>query len=273
MKSVKHQEMNDGRIYAVVTGASSGIGWGVAVELAKQGYSIVAVSNQAEALAHLKSELEGKYSVTVELIDCDLAKNDAAQKVFGFCEKNKLQVEILVNNAGVLVYGEVIHIEVGQAKSIMQLHMNTPAMLCKLFIAKMVKNKKGYILNVSSISSVMPFPFISLYGPTKTFIRQFTKALRFEMHGTGVQVTCLLPGATATALYDPEKVNLKLAMKLGVMQSPKDVAKIGVRSLFKGKKECVPGLINKFTMLFVRIVPDFIIAFIYRKKKHHFVTR
>lgn len=263
--------MNDRRIYAVVTGASSGIGWHITKELAKKGYSIVAVSNQAEALAQLKSEMESKYSIRVRLIDCDLADNDAAKKVFDFCEQNELHVEVLVNNAGVLVYGEVIHIDVDVAKNILQLHMNTPAVLCRLFAETMVKNKKGYILNVSSISSVMPYPFISFYGPTKTFIRQFTKALRFEMNGTGVHVTCLLPGATATALYDPEKVNLKLAMKLGVMQNPGHVAKAGVRSLFKNKKQCVPGLINKFTMLFVRIVPDFLIAFIYRKKRHKLV--
>lgn len=264
--------MNDGRSYAVVTGASSGIGWFMAVELAKKGYSIVAVSNQAEALAQLKSDLERKYSIKVKLIDCDLAKNDAAEKVFQFCEQNKLHVEVLVNNAGVLVYGAFIHIDVDVANNILQLHMNTPAMLCRLFADKMVKNKKGYILNVSSISSVMPYPFISFYGPTKTFIRQFTKALRFEMNGTGVHVTCLLPGATATALYDPEKVNLKLAMKLGVMQTPEHVAKVGIRSLFKDQKQCIPGLINKFTMLFVRIVPDFLIAFIYKKKRHHFIN-
>ena len=92
------------------------------------------------------------------------------------------------------------------------------------------------------------------------------------MNGTGVAVTCLLPGATATGLYDPEKVNIQLAMKLGVMKNPEDVAKAGIRSLFKNRKECVPGLINKFFMLFVRIVPDFIIAFIYRKKKNEFVS-
>ena len=263
--------MIDQEKYAVVTGASSGIGWFIAAELAKKGYSIVAVSNQGPELHKLKSELQALYSIHVRVFDCDLSKNDAAEKVFEFCVKNKLQIEVLVNNAGILIYGELTRIDVEQTKSILQLHMDTPAMLCRMFGAAMVETGKGYMMNVSSISSVMPYPFISLYGPTKTFIRQFTKALRFEMNDTGVHVSCLLPGATATALYDPEKVNLTLAMRLGVMKTPEDVAKAGVKSMFNQRKECVPGVFNKFIMLFVRIVPDFLIAFIYRKKKNEFV--
>jgi len=254
--------------YAVITGASSGIGWFVAVELAKKGYSIVGVSNQADALAQLKSELEKKYSINVLTFYCDLAKNDGAEMVFDFCQQKGIEVDILVNNAGILVYGEVIKIDIERTKNILQLHMHTPALLCRLFTEVMVKNHKGYILNVSSISSVMPFPVISLYGPSKTFIRHYTKALRFEMKGTGVYVSCLLPGATATALYDPDKVNIALAMKLGVMKTPEDVAKVGIKALFKNKSECIPGAINKITMFIIPLLPNFLIDYIYRKKKH-----
>jgi len=260
--------MNDKPNYAVITGASSGIGWFVAVEMAKRGYSIVGVSNQAEALENLKSELQSKYKINVLTLYCDLAKNDAAEMIFNFCQQKNLRVDVLVNNAGILVYGELIRIDIEKTKNILQLHMDTPAVLCRLFADVMVKNRKGYILNVSSISSVMPFPVISLYGPTKTFIRHFTKALGFEMKGTGVHVSCLLPGATATALYDPEKVNLSRAIKLGVMKSPEDVANAGVDALFKNKAECIPGIINKIIILIVPILPHFLIDYIYRKKKN-----
>jgi len=264
--------MIDQAKYAVITGASSGIGWFVAVELAKKGYSIVGVSNQAEALDKLKSELEKKYNIKVLTYCCDLARNDAAEMVFNFCQQRSLEVDVLVNNAGILVYGEVIRIDIEKTKNILQLHMNTPAVLCRLFADVMVKKNSGYILNVSSISSVMPFPVISLYGPTKTFIRQFTKALGFEMKGTGVHVSCLLPGATATALYDPKKVNIAKAMKLGVMKSPEDVAKAGVEALFKNKAECIPGVINKIIMFIIPILPNFLIDYIYRKKKNELVN-
>lgn len=257
--------MNDViRKYAIVTGASSGIGWHISKELAKKGYAIVAVSNQPELLTQLKSELEQDFQIEVLTFDCDLTKTDAAHNIFEFCQKKNLFVEILVNNAGILVYGEVTNITLKSTKNILYLHMNTPALLCRLFGEQMVKNKNGYILNVSSISSVMPYPLISLYGPTKTFLRHFSKALHIEMKRNNVNVTCLLPGATATALYDKDKINLPLALKLGVMQKPAYVAKAGLTALFNNKRESIPGLLNKLTMLFVPLVPTVIIQLIYK---------
>ena len=260
--------MGESPKYAIVTGASSGIGWCISKELANRGYSIVAVSNQAVQLNKLKSELENSYPINVQTIDYDLTNNDAAQRIFDFCQKKNLMVEVLVNNAGILVYGDVVSIDTKKTKNILQLHMNTPVMLCRLFGEVMVKNRKGYILNVSSISSMMPYPLISLYGPTKTFLRQFTRALRTEMKGTGVSVSCLLPGATATAMYDTKKINIPLALKFGIMKKPEFVAKVGVATLFKKKAEVIPGMFNKITMLFIPLFPDFIIGFIYRKKKN-----
>ena len=251
--------------YAVVTGASSGIGWHVSKELAQKGYDLVAVSNQPELLTKLKFELEQSFQVQVLTIDIDLTKNDAAQNIFDFCQKNNLTIEVLVNNAGILVYGEVTSIELERTENILHLHINTPVMLCRLFGEIMVNNQKGYILNVSSISAVMPYPLISLYGPTKTFLRHFSKALHIEMKRTNVNVTCLLPGATATALHDKDKINLSLAMKIGVMEKPEFVAKAGVMALFKQKRECVPGILNKFTVLFLPFLPTFIIRLIYKR--------
>jgi len=251
--------------YAVVTGASSGIGWHISKELAIKGYSLVAVSNQAQQLINLKSELEKSYQIKVLTVDCDLSKNNAAENIFDFCQKKNLNVEVLVNNAGILVHGELVNTDLIRAKNILQLHMNTPVMLCRLFGKVMVKNQKGYILNVSSISAVMPYPTISLYGPSKTFLRRFTKALRIELKEKKVIVSCLIPGATATALYDPDKINIPLAMRLGVMKKPGFVARAGVAALFKNKAESIPGLANKFIMFIIHFLPIFVIGFIYRK--------
>jgi len=250
--------------YAVVTGASSGIGWHIAKELAKRGYSLVAVSNQPELLDKLRFELEQNFQIQVLTVDYDLTKKDAAKKIFDFCQHKNLTIEILVNNAGILVYGEVISIDLKSTENILDLHMNTPVMLCRMFGEVMVQNQKGYILNVSSISAVMPYPLISLYGPTKTFLRHFSKALRIEMKRNNVSVTCMLPGATATALHDKDKVDLSLAMKLGVMKKPEFVARAGVTALFKRKGESIPGLLNKFTVLFLPLLPTFIVRHIYK---------
>lgn len=251
--------------YALVTGASSGIGRYLSFELAKRGYSIVAVSNQVEALETLKSECENRFSISVNTICCDLTKENAAEYLFDFCQSREIVVDVLVNNAGILVYGEVIQVDTLEAKNILNLHMQTPVLLCKLFGTPMAANKHGYILNVSSISAIMPYPTISLYGPTKTFLRKFSRALRTEMKESGVIVSCLIPGATATPLHDPYEVDIPLALKLGVMRRPEFVAKKAMHALFKNNAECVPGIFNKLIMFLIPMVPNFIIQMIYKK--------
>ena len=259
--------MNKSEIYALITGASSGIGWHISRELAKRGYSVVAVSNQPEQLKKLKSELEETSLIDVQTLECDLSETGAAESIFDFCQQKELQVDVLVNNAGMLVFGEVVGAETEKVRSILQLHMNTPVMLCRLFGELMVKNHMGYILNVSSISAVMPYPTISLYGPTKTFLRKFTRALRTELKETGINVLCLLPGGTVTSLYDTKNINLSLTMRLGIMKKPEVVAKAGVRALFKRRAECIPGLLNKFVIRIIPLIPNSLIGFIYRKTK------
>ena len=257
--------------YALITGASSGIGWHLSIELAQRGYSIIAVSNQPQQLEDLKKELEQKYAVQVFTLNLNLALPDSAKQVFDFCEANSIEVEALVNNAGILIFGEAARVEYAKAATILQLHMNTPALLCRLFGEKMMARKKGFILNVSSISSVMPYPGISLYGPSKTFLRYFTRALRTEMKLYEVNVTCLLPGATATALYDTHNINVPLAMKLGVMKKPEGIAKAGVNALFNNRAECIPGWINKLTVRIIPYVPHVFIGLIHKSAR--FVKR
>lgn len=250
--------------YALITGASSGIGRQISIELAQRGYSIFAVSNQPEQLDLLKKELEHAYGITVQPFNIDLSREGAAKTVFEFCETSLLEVEVLVNNAGMLVIGEAVTVDYSRAADILQLHVNTPALLCQLFGKKMSERKTGYILNVSSISAVMPYPIISFYGPSKTFIRSFTRALRTEMKSTGINVTCLIPGATATALYEGHHVNIPLAMKLGVMKKPESVAHAGVKSLFKGRAECIPGVLNKLIVFSLPFIPSLLIEWIYQ---------
>ena len=263
--------MDHYRKYAVVTGASSGIGWHISEALAHKGYDIIAASNQPSQLDDLKKKLEQVYPVTVAIINIDLAQENSAQQIFDYCEKNNLEVEVLVNNAGILVFGEAVQVDYSRIKNILNLHMTTPALLCRLFGEQMVRRRAGFILNVSSISSVMPYPGISLYGPTKAFLRYFTRALRTEMKHYGIKVTCLIPGATATALYESPDLNIPLLMKLGVIKKPETVAKACVKALFNDRAECIPGFLNKLTVLLVPLVPHFIIGFIHRRT--HIVRR
>jgi uncharacterized protein len=251
--------------YALVTGASSGIGWHISEELAKKGYSIVAVSNQPVHLQDLKALLERVYGIQVIAFNTDLSQEDSAICVFNFCNEKNLVIEVLVNDAGMFFFGEITKIDFDSVKSILALHIATPALLCRLFGEQMVKNRKGFILNLSSITAVMPYPGISLYGPTKAFLRYFTRALRTEMKYYGIKVTCLLPGATATALYDTSQFNTARLMRLGLMKKPESVAKAGINSLFKNRAECIPGFLNRLIVLLVPLLPHFLIELINRK--------
>lgn len=251
--------------FALVTGASSGIGLAISRILAAKGYSLVMVSNQAEPLQILAKEFSEKFGVDCIPFFADLSLPESGEELFHFTQQNNLRIEILVNNAGILLFGELAHLAPGQSERIINLHIFTPVKLCRLYSEIMLQNRMGMILNISSISAVMPYPGISLYGPTKTFIRYFSRAIRHELLPYGVSVTCAMPGATETGLYDPQKINLKLAKQLGVMHDAEFVAYKLVKAMFKRKAIVIPGLINKITVAMVPIVPSFFIGWIHRK--------
>ncbi len=256
--------MNNTKLFALITGGSSGIGWAIAQQLAARQYNLVLVSNQTEQLQVCKALAEEIYKVRCHTLNADLTFSSSAQLVFDFCQTNQLDIEVLVNNAGMLVFSEVVEAPLEKINAILQLHMYTPVMLCHLFGAQMKKKRAGYVMNISSISAVMAYPGISLYGPTKTFMRSFTKAFRSEMLLYHVNVSCVLPGATATALYDPNRVNIDLAKKLGVMHEAEFVAKKSIDALFSNRAECIPGFMNKLTVWLLPYIPQFIILLIHR---------
>ncbi len=258
--------MNTMGFWALVTGASSGIGWHISEQLAAKGCNIIAVSNQETELQELKRSLEQKQRIQVRTVYQDLAIESAAQELYDFCQDQNIQPDILVNNAGILLFGEMVDSDFKAVKSILNLHVNTPALLCRLFGAQMKGRHSGYILNVSSISSVMPFPTISVYGPTKTFLRYFTRAIRTELKPYGVYVSCLIPGTTDTPLNDPFGANMSLGRKMGIVKGPDSVAKAGIRALFRNRPVSIPGLLNKAIVLLVPLVPRFIITFANRQR-------
>jgi short-subunit dehydrogenase len=249
--------------YALVTGASSGIGWHISIGLAQRGYHIIAVSNQPARLDMLQKEVEQAYPVRVVKINRDLGNEEAASSVFNLCKEQNIQVDLLVNNAGMLVYGEMAEAGYGSVRSILQLHVTTPALLCRLFGEQMKTRRYGYILNVSSISAVMPYPTISLYGPTKAFMRHFTRAIRTELKPYGVHVTCLIPGATDTPLNEQQPFDVNRGKRIGVVKEPDRVAGAGVKALFRNRPVCIPGLLNKILVYLLPLVPYPVISAAY----------
>lgn len=251
--------------YALITGGSSGIGLAFVHNLADKGYNICIVSNQKEQLLVLEGEIAAKHSVKCVSLYINLAEDDAAQKVHDFCKEKGLKIEVLINNAGFLIADEIINVAPEKITALLKLHTLTPTLLCKLISKDMVENKKGYILNISSTSAYMPYPVISLYGSSKVYIRNFTKALRNELYSKNVRVSCIMPGAVDTNLYDLSASKIKLAKGLGIMHSPEFIAKRGVQILFRNRGQLVPGLLNKFSIVFLKLVPSFVIRMLLKK--------
>jgi short-subunit dehydrogenase len=251
--------------HALVTGASSGLGRQISELLVKKGYDLIAVSNVPADLDGLKKHLEEIYGITVDTVNMDLSEETAAQTLYNYCKQKGHAVEVLVNDAGMLVYGPAAEVPFKKAQRILQLHVTTPALLCRLFSKNMIKHDKGFILNVSSISAVMPYPTISFYGPTKTFLRHFTRALRSELKPLGIFVTCLIPGAMDTPLLNEYQVDRRKAIKWRVVGPPEKVARSGIRALFKNRPECIPGFLNKLVVRLLPLIPPFVIGFIYKR--------
>ncbi|MCF8259073.1 MAG: SDR family NAD(P)-dependent oxidoreductase [Flavobacteriales bacterium] len=249
---------------ALVTGGSSGIGLAIAHRLAQRGHNLLLVGDREHELNPCAIDMERQHGITCHTLCIDLAATDAAQRAFDHCAAQGFEVDMLVNNAGMLLFSEAVLAPKARAAAILLLHVHTPTMLCRLFGEQMRANGRGHVLNVSSISAVMPYPGISLYGPTKTYMRYYTRALRNELKGHGVHVTCLLPGATETGLYDPKRVNIPLAKRLGVMHSPQFVAERAVNALLSDRAECIPGWVNRLTMMLLPAVPSWVIRFIHR---------
>jgi short-subunit dehydrogenase len=262
-------KMNFENELALITGASSGIGYEMAKELASRGCNLVLVSNEKEKLLTIKGEFERDYHITVNQLCMDLARQNAAEELYEACKTQGLQVSILISNAGMFFFGQTVKTDVTRGKMLLNLHVVTPSILSVLFGRGMKERRHGYIAFMSSISAYKDFPGISFYGSTKRYLMSFAKSLRSEMKEYGVSVTCICPGATATNLYNAAKapVNLDLALKTGIMMRPDKVARKGLNALFHKKATYIPGIINKIMVLIAVLTPQFLIDFINTRTK------
>ncbi|MDD2621888.1 MAG: SDR family NAD(P)-dependent oxidoreductase [Bacteroidales bacterium] len=240
--------------YALITGGSSGIGLAFASELAKRNYAIVIVSNQEEKNREVCQQLEETYHVKAISLYIDLTLPHAVQSVYDFCMENKLNIEILINNAGMFFFKEIAETSDELVHKITQLHVSTPTLLSVYFSKYMKEKQSGHILFISSITAWMSFPGIVLYASTKGYIRQFARSLRYEMNDYHVNVTVVCPGAVNTDLYQLSDKQRKMFQRLQLMVSPEYLAKKTIQALFRKKAVYIPGLLNKLSRPFIAII-------------------
>lgn len=235
--------------YALVTGASSGIGYEYAVVLARRGYNVIVVSNE-EAIYEKGKELENKFpEVKIVAKLQDLGKQESAKELYDWCKAEGLEVEVLINNAGVYHDKDFLDDSAGFTQLILNLHIFTPTMLTYYFGQDMLERGKGYVLNMSSVTSNYGIQRMSTYSTTKGYLRLFSKSTHIELREKGVYVTCVRPGAVATPLYNLDAKAMKTGLAVGAIIRPEKLAEKGVKAMFQGKHEITPGFFTKILNL------------------------
>ena len=240
---------------AVITGGSSGVGLEFSREFASRGYALALVSNRDRDLADAKQSLEREFGVPVHTLCADLSDVGIAEKILAWCDSIGLQVEVLVNNAGMFFMEYLSPENLRKAETMMGLHVFTPTRLCILFGARMKDRGKGYILNMSSMTARIPAPGIAVYSASKAYLKSFGRSFSYEMRPYGVRVTTVCPAAIDTGLYPLGTRLRKTLRRLGIIRSPHWLARRAVKALFRGRRTISPGLTNALVPALVAILP------------------
>jgi short-subunit dehydrogenase len=241
--------------YVLLTGASSGIGYDMAKQLAAKQLNLVLVARSTEKLETLKTELQNQYGVVIHIVVKDLSKVEQAFELYNEVHAMGLNVTMLINNAGVGVYGNFSETQLEDELKMIELNCSAVVALTKLYLQDMLKNKSGRIMNIASLLSFLPFPYYSVYSATKTFVLAFTETLAAELEGTNVLVTALCPGPIDTG-FNTDKMLSTNAYKANKPVHPKVVAEQGVKLLLNGKGKKLVGFNNWFISNLPRFTPD-----------------
>jgi len=241
--------------YVLITGASSGIGYEMARQLAALKYNLILTARSEEVLAALQQELTTRYGIEVHYIIKDLTRAGQAAQLFDDIKSAGYEVSHLVNNAGSGSYGSFLESPLETELDMIALNVSSLVVLTQLFAKDMAVRKAGRIMNVSSVIAYLPFPYQSVYSATKSFVLAFSQAIAAELQGTGIVVTTLAPGVTETAFISAamRQTNLVKANKPVPVHT---VAAQGVKLLLHGKGKKIIGFQNRFNSVLAGILPD-----------------
>lgn len=242
---------------ALITGASTGIGYALTRCFAADRHNLVLVARRAHRLQTIADDLRKEYGITVKTIATDLARSEAPREIADEVRQDALQIDYLVNNAGFGLGGRFAETELRVELGMIQVNVAAVVHLTKLFLPEMLARKTGGVLNVSSTAAFQPGPLMSVYYATKAFVLSFTEAIANELVGTGVTVTALCPGPTQSEFQQRARIENTRLVKgkfMGFMTA-EEVAKIGYRGFMQGKRLVIPGLMNKLGAHSVRFAP------------------
>ncbi|MBH2005660.1 MAG: SDR family oxidoreductase [Sphingobacteriia bacterium] len=244
--------------YALITGASRGIGKAMAEQLARKGHALLLIARSEDLLKDYANELSLRYKIPVDYFAIDLARPAAAQEIFDWCRSKDIEIDILINNAGYGLNGLLEDYSLEEYLKMMQVNMSSLVSLTYLFLPGLKKMPGAHIGNIASGAAYQAVPGLNVYAATKAFVLSFSRGLSYELKKTSVSVTCICPGATDTNFAARANVTSEKAVQMAKKfnMDPAVVAQISVEGILAGKTEVVPGLVNKLTRFFSHVLPD-----------------
>jgi len=240
--------------WALITGASAGIGANIARELASHGAKIILTARRRERLDQLAAELAARHNTETRIVIADLNDPAAPQQIYNATEGAGIVVDILINNAGLGHYGEFYKLEAEQEYSMVRVNCEAVVRISRLFIPRMVERRRGWMLVVASTASFQPIPYNAVYAATKAFDRFFALALAAEVERFGIKITTLCPSTTETEFFDVSGGG-GVFRRLAGLQSADEVARKAVVALARGKRTIVPNFKGALGAFAVRLAP------------------
>ena len=258
---MRRGEVPQGTARALVSGAGAGIGRCYARRLAALGYDLVLVGDNRQHLETVRRELaEGFPQCDIRIVVCDLARVGAARELFDRTQADGLAIDVLINNAGMFSFRDILQTPEERIERIILLHDLTNTQLCRLYAAEMARRGRGgHILNMSSYSQWMPFPGLALYSASKAYLRAFSVAFAKEVREQGIRVTAVSPAGVATDLYGLTPYWQRIGLRLGVLISADRCARKGLRALWRGRRSIVPDWWNRAWIPLCKILPMWVL--------------
>ena len=239
---------------AVITGATQGIGRALADEFARNGHTLLLVARDEAALTRVARELSERHGVRIEIAAHDLSAADGCTGVERALEQRGLYADMLVNNAGTMTAGFLQDADREEMLALVDLNVRGLLDLTLRLLPGMVARGTGGVLNVSSVEGFMPVPYQAAYAATKAFVLSLSRALHYELSGSGVRISVLAPGATDTRIHARGGARHAYYVSLFLVMTPEDVARIAYRQFQRGKAVIVPGWLNRFYAVSQRFV-------------------
>ncbi len=240
--------------YALITGATSGIGLELALNFARDQINLVLVARTEEKLLEIREKMEKVYNVKVVTITKDLTEENAPLEIFNELKERKIRVDFLINNAGFGSFGRLKDTDLETEKDLVKLNVLSLLQMNKLFVKGMAERRFGYVMNVASLAAFMPGPVMANYYASKAYVLSLSEAMHEELRKEGVKVSALCPGPVKTGFQERAKMQKTDSAKAFLIEAKK-VADIGYIGLWRGKAVVVPGTFEKIVPVLTKIFP------------------